>query len=92
MSGPDMMRPANTNQRLINLLLDDADIAVRYRAIIRELSARAFLPSELTKLMDALEPVSKGAAVSPRAFLLNRAAVVQRLVAGFGKELSRGGL
>ena len=85
LSGPDMMRPANTNQRLINLLLDDPDIAARYRAIIQELAATAFSPSELTKLMDALEPVSKGAAVSPRAFLLNRAGMVQQLVAGFAK-------
>jgi len=83
--GPDMLRPANTNQRLIYLLLDDPEIAAQYRAIIRELAATAFSPDALTKLMDALEPVSKGSGFSPRAFLLGRAAVVQQLVAGFGR-------
>ena len=84
MSGPDIMRPAGSNQLLIYWLLDDPAVATRYRTIIRELADSAFSPVELAKLMDALERVQQNAGgPSPRAFLLGRAAMVQQLVAGW---------
>ena len=60
MPGTDILNPANSSQLLINRLLDDPAVAARYRTIIRELSATAFSPTELTKLMDALEAASPG--------------------------------
>jgi len=84
-SGLDMLRPANANQLLITQLLADPAIAAEYRAIIQDLSATAFAPAELTKLMDALEAVKAGAGPSPRAFLEGRAAAIQQLVAGWVK-------
>jgi hypothetical protein len=33
--------------------------------------------------MDALEPVSKGAAASPREFVVSRANMIQQLIAGW---------
>jgi hypothetical protein len=77
--------PANANQLLIYWLLDDPAVAARYRAIIRELSATAFSPTELTKLMDALEAASPGRTGSPREFMMGRANMVQQLVAGWQK-------
>ena len=83
--GSDMLTPANSNQLLIYWLLDDPAINARYRAIIRELSATAFSPTELAKLMDALEAASPGRVNSPREFMMGRANMVQQLVAGFQK-------
>ena len=85
MPGSDMLNPANANQLLIYWLLDDPAVAARYRAIIRELSATAFSPTELTKLMDALEAASPGRTNSPREFMMGRANMVQQLVAGWQK-------
>ena len=85
MSGPDIMRPAGSNQLLIYWLLDDPVAAAKYRAIVRELATSAFSTTELTKLMDALEAASPGRSGSPRAFILGRAATVEQLVAGWAK-------
>jgi hypothetical protein len=85
MAGADILNPANASQRLIYWLLDDPAVAARYRAIIRELSATAFSPTELTKLMDALEAASPGRTSSPRDFMMGRANMVQQLVAGWQK-------
>ena len=85
MPGSDMLSPANPNQLLIYWLLDDPAVAARYRAIIRELSATAFSPTELAKLMDALEAASPGRANSPRDFMMGRANMVQQLVASWPK-------
>jgi hypothetical protein len=85
MAGADILNPANANQLLIYWLLDDPAVAARYRAIIRELSATAFSPTELTRLMDALEAASPGRTNSPREFMMGRANMVQQLVAGWPK-------
>ena len=85
MPGSDMLSPANPNQLLIYWLLDDPAVAARYRAIIRELSATAFSPTELAKLMDALEAASPGRTNSPRDFMMGRANMVQQLVASWPK-------
>ena len=82
--GADILRPANPSQILITRLLEDPAVDARYRAIIRELSGTAFSPAELTKILDALEVVSKGAGtMSPREFILSRANMVQQLVSGW---------
>ena len=86
MPGTDILNPAGSNQLLIYWLLDDPAVATKYRAILKELSATAFSPAELTKLMDALESVrGTGTAASPREFLLSRANMVQQLVEGWNK-------
>jgi len=85
MAGADILNPANASQLLIYWLLDDPVVAARYRAIIRELSATAFSPTELTKVMDALEAASPGRIASPREFMMGRANMVQQLVAGWPK-------
>jgi spore coat protein CotH len=85
MPGTDIMAPGNRSQMLITKVLDDPAWAERYREIIRELSTTVFSAAELTKLMDALEGVNKGAPNSPREFLLGRAKVLQDLIASWEK-------
>ncbi len=79
----DLMRPAAGDQPLIYWLLDDPEIAARYRAIVRELGTSVFTSAELTRLVDALEGIGSGRGPSPRPFLESRAAYVRNLIAGW---------
>jgi hypothetical protein len=82
-NGFDLLKPYSGDQALIYWLLDDPAVMTRYREILKELTATAFSPAEITKLVDAIEKVGTGRAGSPRTFLDGRAAYAQQLVAAW---------
>lgn len=82
-TGFDLMAPYRGDQPLIYWLLNDPAVMTQYRGIIRELSETAFSAGVIGKIMDAIEPLPRPNAPSPRSFLNGRAAYVQQLVAGW---------
>jgi spore coat protein H len=82
-AGPDLLRPFRGDQPLMYWLLDDPAVEARYRAILRDLSARVFTSAAISRMIDDLEKVGTGRGPSPRAFLENRIATVQQTIAGW---------
>ena len=82
----DIMRPAAGDNPLIYWLLDDPAVTEKYRAIVKELASTVFARAELEKIIVDLEKVNPRRDPALRTFLDTRAAYVQSLVAGWGKQ------
>jgi len=81
----DIARPVVGEQPLICRLLDDPAMTARYRAIVRQLSSSVYSKTELLKLVDTLEKVGTGRGPSPRPFIESQTALIEQVVAGWGK-------
>ena len=82
-TGADILQPWRGDQPLIYWLMEDPNVAARYRVVVKDIVTRVFNRTEMLKVVDALEALGVSRANSPRTFIESRTAYAEQVVAGW---------